>query len=57
MYNLVQYLVADITVTAGKKGRVNVPKMTEGAKNYGTSVRKWLALDPHKVKCSDLIND
>ena len=43
MYNLFQYIVVDITVTAGKKGQVNVPKMIEGAKSYGTSVKKWLA--------------
>ena len=50
---LIQYQVGDIIVTAGKKVQANAPRTTEPAKNYGMSVKKWLALDRHKVKCSD----
>ena len=51
--SLIQYQAADIIVTAGKKVQANAPRTTEPAKNYGMSVKKWLALDRHKVKCSD----
>ena len=50
---LIQYQAADIIVTAGKKVQANAPRTTEPAKNYGMSVKKWLALDRHKVKCSN----
>ena len=50
---LIQYQAGDIIVTAGKKVQANAPRTTEPAKNYGMSVKKWLALDRHKVKCSD----
>ena len=52
---LIQYQAANIIVTAGKKVQANAPRTTEPAKNYGMSVKKWLALDRHKVKCSDSV--
>ena len=51
--SLIQYQAADIIVPAGKKVPASAPRTTEPAKNYGMSVKKWLALDRHKVKCSD----
>jgi len=50
---MIQYPVADIIVTAGKKGQASVPLTTGRVKNYGTSVKKWLASDPHRARCSE----
>ena len=48
----IQYPMADITATAGKKGQARGLWTNGRAKNYGTWVRKWSDYDHHKVKCS-----